>query len=601
MHSSPSASSSPFNLTLLCDSANVERQEYRDNYSLPKGLSGNLKGVKDTKQQERGEFQAHPALPDIHTPNSPKEGKERHSEAESGVGYGNREDSTEHNSTMLAARTYDPLDVLYSQDIFSSFMLSFATCIGERINDEVIIRHRDPADVPGETRYWQCFTLESPLINAVALAIEHTGLGSMQDIKLSIIPALMEGGKLPAPRTILSLAQKEARIHEHASQYVEAAAAYEWLFRTCCLLEPRSILKQEATAEIVEFLFSLQTHISYCLSMLIPKSQIALSQVLVSKLGSLLERKADARVLFGLASLLIKQKRTGNFLNGDAWDRLREASDFLDDDSLLKHVGFSSPHAHALSRKSYKVRGTLPVREGDLLGWTPLHYAALNGDEFIAELLLRHGADVNARDRRGWGPLHYAVQVLQRPHLVSLLIEKGAMVDMRGYDGTTALHCAAYSGNDEALQTLLDIERHGDIQLDDFGFGHKMPLHWAVLNGSTKAVALLLLKGADATKREIHGRTPLHLAVIKGHRDITSLLLKQKVSPDVSDDDGLTALHLAASLWDEHVVGQLLAHNANPHALDRLKQLPLHKAVGRKPLNKTTKRKSAGYGSLFNV
>jgi ankyrin repeat protein len=36
--------------------------------------------------------------------------------------------------------------------------------------------------------------------------------------------------------------------------------------------------------------------------------------------------------------------------------------------------------------------------------WTPLHFAAEYGETRVAQLLLEHGADVNARDRLGLTP-----------------------------------------------------------------------------------------------------------------------------------------------------------------------------------------------------
>jgi len=43
-------------------------------------------------------------------------------------------------------------------------------------------------------------------------------------------------------------------------------------------------------------------------------------------------------------------------------------------------------------------------------GFTPLHHAAIHGHTEAAELLLQHGADVNAKSRLGRTPLTLALQ-----------------------------------------------------------------------------------------------------------------------------------------------------------------------------------------------
>lgn len=58
-------------------------------------------------------------------------------------------------------------------------------------------------------------------------------------------------------------------------------------------------------------------------------------------------------------------------------------------------------------------------------GWTPLHACAeWWNDTMIADALLRHGANINARSAQGWTPLRYAV-ALGRDEMATFLREHG--------------------------------------------------------------------------------------------------------------------------------------------------------------------------------
>ena len=54
------------------------------------------------------------------------------------------------------------------------------------------------------------------------------------------------------------------------------------------------------------------------------------------------------------------------------------------------------------------------INHRDEVGATPLHYAALLGHREILKLLLRHGADINARDSRyGATPAGWAIELFR--------------------------------------------------------------------------------------------------------------------------------------------------------------------------------------------
>lgn len=90
----------------------------------------------------------------------------------------------------------------------------------------------------------------------------------------------------------------------------------------------------------------------------------------------------------------------------------------------------------------------------DAYGQTPLMYAAAHNIAEVAQLLIRAGADVNARTLAGWTPLMYAARNRAHPEVLELLLNAGADPLARNQDGETALEVARREGG-EAQQALL--------------------------------------------------------------------------------------------------------------------------------------------------
>jgi len=91
----------------------------------------------------------------------------------------------------------------------------------------------------------------------------------------------------------------------------------------------------------------------------------------------------------------------------------------------------------------------------------PLHSAAASRQVAIAELLLRSGADPDARQQGGFTPLHAAAQNGQ-VEMMTLLLRHGADRDLRSDDGKTAFDFARESRNPAALRLLTGPERAPD-------------------------------------------------------------------------------------------------------------------------------------------
>jgi ankyrin repeat protein len=74
----------------------------------------------------------------------------------------------------------------------------------------------------------------------------------------------------------------------------------------------------------------------------------------------------------------------------------------------------------------------------------------------MVKLLLRHGADVNARDRLNWTPLHYAAFTGTNPRAILLLLRSGADTAAENSDGRTPAMVARYNRRPQDIVLLIE-------------------------------------------------------------------------------------------------------------------------------------------------
>jgi uncharacterized protein len=89
-------------------------------------------------------------------------------------------------------------------------------------------------------------------------------------------------------------------------------------------------------------------------------------------------------------------------------------------------------------------------------GFTPLHLAAFFRHPDAARLLVEHGAEVDppARNEMRVTPLHSAAAA-SNTDTAALLLKRGADPNARQQGGFTPIHAAAQNGNDELAKLLL--------------------------------------------------------------------------------------------------------------------------------------------------
>uniref|UniRef100_A0A8C4DCC8 Transient receptor potential cation channel, subfamily A, member 1b n=1 Tax=Dicentrarchus labrax TaxID=13489 RepID=A0A8C4DCC8_DICLA len=207
----------------------------------------------------------------------------------------------------------------------------------------------------------------------------------------------------------------------------------------------------------------------------------------------------------------------------------------------------------------------------DCKGNSPLLLATSCGAWRTVTLLLSKGANVDVRDRCGCNFLHLAIlqpkglknlpqEVLQVP-LIS------ALLSCEDNEGCTPLHYACRLGIHDSVKNMLGLS--GQIGLACKSKDKKSALHFAAQYGRINTCHRLLETITDSrllNEGDERGLTPLHLASREGHTKVVQLLLR-KGALFHSDYKGWTCLHHAASAGYTQTMDILLS--ANPKLMDK--------------------------------
>jgi ankyrin repeat protein len=162
----------------------------------------------------------------------------------------------------------------------------------------------------------------------------------------------------------------------------------------------------------------------------------------------------------------------------------------------------------------------------------------MEGHEAVAQFLISRGVHLNDADNRGGTPLHRAVM---KGHLgvVVDLIEAGAAIDRKLWNGYTALIFSAECGYDKIAEVLLQ----KGAEIEDTITSRKLtPLVIAAINGHSSVVKILLNHNANAHALTSGGETALFLAAYEGHLDIVQPLSTYEGLIDKQSEGGMTPM-----------------------------------------------------------
>ncbi|XP_044050541.1 ankyrin repeat domain-containing protein 27-like isoform X2 [Siniperca chuatsi] len=197
----------------------------------------------------------------------------------------------------------------------------------------------------------------------------------------------------------------------------------------------------------------------------------------------------------------------------------------LGSETLLCHPLCQCPNCAPTQKLSVLQAGALGINSCNVEGFTPLHVAALHGHSALAALLIRHGANVNARTNQSATPLHLASQN-SHVQVVRFLLECNAKLNKKDHYGNTPLIQACLCGNLETATTLLQ----SNALVNVVNLQGNTALHEAVRGGHQPLVELLLRGGASPGLRNKRQRTPLDCAYELGGKNTEILRALQKAS-----------------------------------------------------------------------
>ncbi|XP_048237152.1 serine/threonine-protein phosphatase 6 regulatory ankyrin repeat subunit A-like [Haliotis rufescens] len=185
-------------------------------------------------------------------------------------------------------------------------------------------------------------------------------------------------------------------------------------------------------------------------------------------------------------------------------------------------------------------------------GWTPVMYAAVNGDSDLFRLLVSRGADLSLEDDYNNNVFHLGCIGGNRTIVKNLLPK--ADKNSRGNLGRTGIMKSAWAGNADVFKLLLSKK----VDLTTTDDNNDTILHLASQGGNCSIVEYLIEKQFDINCRGKNDLTTVMSAAWSGKKDAFELLSSKQDSMSVYNVYRDTILHLACEGGNISIVQSLL-------------------------------------------
>ncbi|KAF5125249.1 Ankyrin-1 [Metarhizium anisopliae] len=288
----------------------------------------------------------------------------------------------------------------------------------------------------------------------------------------------------------------------------------------------------------------------------------------------LLRNGADPNAIDGGATALLQA------VIGKNLDMIKLLVDFGADVNKVEAVKWQRPPLFVaasddyLEAVRYLISNKADVNMRDGNGNSPLWIAALYGYTETVRVLAEANAGVNDVCGDGeWLPLHAAYE---HPDTTSALVDLGADTTRETGRNGTPLEYAINYGQVETCKVLLNEPK----DKPDLTRGSTQEMvAYAVEEGYSDVVSLMLEAGVDVNAVDEENRTLVGCAIAAGHEDMVRTILEYRPDLDIRDVNECTALHCITQKTTVGSVRHVVNAGCKLDGIDKYKLTPLLSAI----------------------